>query len=235
MRPNDQRGFLHKSKFGGFLGGIAGKVVGTVPLVGGFAEDLITGFTGAPRRRSFGGRRPKLPQTFTPQFAPPITQLPIATPGSDAPCNPGESVRCCRLRNGTFSDQRQWQRECGTAGEQQGGGNGFGEAEMGQFGAGLQPSTFTTTTRACPRGAVLAVDGLCYNKRDLRNADRMWPRGTRPLLTGGEMRCIRIASGASKKLQRKQKQLIAMGMLPKPSRRTQRALPSGHHAHVAHD
>jgi len=112
----------------------------------------------------------------------------------------------------------------------------FGTAELGRFGAGLNPAVITTATRKCPRGAVLGLDGLCYNKSSLKNSDRMWPMGTRPLLTGGEMRCIRIASSAANKLRRKEKQLRSMGMLPAlPKARRAKALAPGHHAHVAHN
>lgn len=114
--------------------------------------------------------------------------------------------------------------------------NGFGNAVMGQFGAALEPEQFQTLTRRCPRGAVLGLDGLCYNRRDLRNTERMWPRGTAPLLTGGDMRCIRIAARAGTKLTRKTKQLRAMGMMPAlPKPRKAKALPPGHHAHVEHN
>jgi hypothetical protein len=111
----------------------------------------------------------------------------------------------------------------------------FGEAVMGQFGAALEPGIRPGETRVCPRGTVLGTDGLCYNRRDIKNSERWWPRGRRPLLTGGDMRCISIASDAAKRLQRKQKQLQDMGMLKKPAVRRAKALPSGHHAHVQHD
>ena len=104
---------------------------------------------------------------------------------------------------------------------------------------GFAPDVREQFYRDCGPGAVLAKDGLCYNRRDLRNNERKWPRGRRPLLTGGEMRAISTASSAAKKLQRKQKQLQSMGMLPKPQRRAAKAEPkllaAGHHAHVAHD
>ena len=106
---------------------------------------------------------------------------------------------------------------------------------MGRFGAGIEPEVFMTDTRRCPRGAVLAVDGLCYSRRDLRNSDRFWPKGRRPLLTGGEMRAISTASSAAKKLQRKEKQLQSLGLLKKPASRRARApqLP-GHRAELTH-
>ena len=82
----------------------------------------------------------------------------------------------------------------------------------------------------------MGTDGLCYNKRDISNKERFWPRGRRPLLTGGEMRCISIASSAAKKLQRKQKQLRELGLLKAPpTRRPKKQLAAGHHAHVSHD
>jgi len=231
-KPGDTRGFVHKKIFKAAKG-LASGLVGGIPVVGPVAQQIGRGvgiFPGGPPmpvslapRRGFGG---------IPEGAQGIV-LPPNVPGEGSGCRPRESVRCCNLRNGSIADQAEWQRTCGTSGEAQ---PQFGGAEMGQFGAGLQPATFQTTTRVCPRGAVLGMDGLCYNKRDIRNSERMWPRGTRPLLTGGEMRCIRIASSASNKLRRKQKQLEKMGMLPKPTRRAApRAIAPGHHVHAAHD
>ncbi len=100
-----------------------------------------------------------------------------------------------------------------------------GDAVMGRFGAGFEPELLSTTTRRCGRGAALGLDGICYNRRDLRNSERFWPRGRRPLLTGGEMRCISVASAAAKKLQKKQKQLTELGLLKRPPSRSRRAEP----------
>lgn len=108
----------------------------------------------------------------------------------------------------------------------------YGEAVMGQFGAGMIPATFEGVTRRCPRGAVLATDGLCYNTRDLSNKNREWPRGRRPLLTGGEMRAISIASAAAAKFERTQKRLQRMGMIKTPRRIAARRQPVAHRAHA---
>lgn len=108
----------------------------------------------------------------------------------------------------------------------------FGEAVNGQFGVALVPATCQQTTHRCPSGAVLGRDGLCYNKSQISNKERLWPQGRRPLLTGGEMRAISTAASAAKKLQRKQKQLISMGMLPSASRG--RRVPAGHKAKLSH-
>lgn len=96
------------------------------------------------------------------------------------------------------------------------GARDFGEAVMGRYGAGLVPATRVTETAVCPRGAVLGNDGICYNRTQIKNGDRMWPRGRRPLLTGGEMRAISIATRAAGKVKRNNKRLMALGLLPKP-------------------
>ena len=106
-----------------------------------------------------------------------------------------------------------------------------GLATLGRFGAAVEPTFRSSTIRDCPRGMVLAVDSLCYSRRDVRNSERFWPRGRRPLLTGGEMRAISTAASAAKKLQRKQKDLMKLGLLPKATAR--RRAPSGVPGHKA--
>lgn len=92
-------------------------------------------------------------------------------------------------------------------------------AVMGQFGAGLPPMAESITRLDCVPGMVLGKDNICYNKSQLRNADRKWPKGRAPLLTGGERNAITTAARASRKIQTTTKQLQRLGMLPKPSRR----------------
>lgn len=92
----------------------------------------------------------------------------------------------------------------------------FGEAVIGAFGIpALVPQQVGTIERKdgsvgpilrCPTGAVLATDNLCYTKgtRGLAQ-NRKWRPGTRPFLTGGDVRCLRRAnslrsSKGSKKL-----------------------------------
>lgn len=100
----------------------------------------------------------------------------------------------------------------------------FGEAVMGRYGAGLEPAGVQSVVFRCPKGMVLGDDNICYDK-PLANAKRKWPRGRRPLLTGGEMRAISTAASAAGKLEKKQKQLQRLGMLKKPSRPRPKALP----------
>lgn len=90
-----------------------------------------------------------------------------------------------------------------------------GEAVMGQWGAALMPQVVGTVERndgsqgpllRCLRGMVLGTDSLCYNK-PFANTKRKWPRGTRPFLTGGDVKCLRTTnrlrkSKSSKKLLR---------------------------------
>jgi len=227
-RPGDRRNFVHKRIFGA-IGGAAGAL-----LSGG---NPITGAIGGFGR----GGRSSAP-------APPIRGRPIRPTRVEealglvgnqlfsASCEPG----FFRDRNGICQPLLTPKVPGIVAGIQRlvpGGETGFqefGAAVMGQFGAALEPGIRTMDTRVCPRGTVLGVDGLCYNHRDIKNSERAWPRGRRPLLTGGDMRCISVAASAAKKLERKTKQLQSLGMMKKPAPR-RRALPSGHHAHVAHD
>ena len=109
-----------------------------------------------------------------------------------------------------------------------------GAATLGRFGAAVEPTFRSSTIRDCPRGMVLAVDSLCYSRRDVRNSERFWPRGRRPLLTGGEMRAISTAASAARKLQRKQKDLQELGLLPKPTARRRKGAVRGHKATLTH-
>jgi len=110
-----------------------------------------------------------------------------------------------------------------------------GSATLGRFGAAVEPTFRSSTIRDCPRGMVLAVDSLCYSRRDVRNSERFWPRGRRPLLTGGEMRAISTAASAAKKLQRKQKDLMKLGLLPKATARRAPSRVPGHKATLEHN
>ena len=166
-----------------------------------------------------------------PTIVPPGLKFPLSIVNGGAPCPPGtpgcppcEDPRLVPdPRGGGFCVfPRSGQGiALGLAGD-------FGEAVMGRFGAALQPAVRQSQTLLCPRGSVLGLDDLCYNRRDLKNTERKWPKGRAPLLTGGEMRAISIASRAAGKLTRKQKQLRKMGMLPPlPSARRTKRLMTG--------
>lgn len=223
-------GFLTGGPAGAIAGGVGSAVIGGLPSPG-------RGFTGQP------GQNPTVPGRCPTGFRlgsrgtcePVYTTMPVTGPpqfggppgGGQGGCPPGtvwdpQGGFCASPKSPVGKKHLADQ---------------FGEAVMGRYGAALQPGTRTTSTAVCPRGTVLGKDGLCYNKRDLKKDERMWPPGTKPLLTGGDVRAIRIASRAAGKLERKTKQLQKMGMLKKPTRAAPRrkALPAGHHSHVHHD
>jgi len=103
-----------------------------------------------------------------------------------------------------------------------------GEAIMGQYGAALVPGSMIVDRAVCLRGMQLGNDGLCYNKSQISNKQRMWPAGRKPLLTGGDMRAISTAARAGRRLDGATKRLRSMGMmkaLPAPRKKaTGRAL-----------
>jgi len=230
-RPGDVRNFIHKKIFGGLKGVVGGFLSGG-PLgalsggVGGFlgGGSTVPQQTGCPPGfLATGAGCVPIPRTGGPVALPPPRRL-------------GGGLRITGpvvQQDGQFPPptprQREFRDELGMAADP-----AAGVPVMGRFGAGFEPSVIMTDTRRCGRGAVLGVDGICYNRRDLRNNERFWPRGRRPLLTGGEMRAISTASSAAKKLQRKQKQLESLGLLKKAAPRSRRATPAGHTASLAH-
>jgi len=223
-RPNDRRGFIHKRLLGGFKGlltggplgaasgflkkparnvvprtttarptaaGQEGKALGKALKFGG--EEL---FTTTTRPSSFGGggRGGPCPPGTVPD--------PKGRGFCIAPCSPvGRSAGLCDEPTTT------------TAGRN--GRFPAGDAVMGQFGAALEPSVMMVERRVCRPGMQLGMDGLCYNKGAITNKQREWPRGRRPLLTGGDMRAIGVAARAGAKLDRTTKRLRGLGMMKK--------------------
>lgn len=101
---------------------------------------------------------------------------------------------------------------------------GVGEARMGRYGAALEPGFMAINKRVCLPGMVLGKDFLCYNKGAISNKERLWPKGTAPLLTGGEMAAIRKAHTAKGKVARAAKRLGITA--------TKRRAPVRRHAHA---
>jgi len=96
----------------------------------------------------------------------------------------------------------------------------------GVYGAGFIPGTRLVDVAQCGKKQVLGDDGICYSKTQISNKQRMWPKGRRPLLTGGDMRAISIASRAGKRMDSATTRLRKLGMMkaaPKP-----RAAPKPH-------
>ena len=118
-----------------------------------------------------------------------------------------------------------------------GGGTGttrdFGGAVMGRYGAAEVPGQAMIRRLDCRPGMILGDDDLCYNRSQIKNSERQWPRGRRPLLTGGDMRAISVAARAGARLERTTKRLQKIGLMKKPSK-PQRRITSGsteHHHH----
>ena len=231
-RPGDARGFLHKSFIGRAVGGVVKRFVGATPV--GQAVQFATSLVRPPAR-------PVAPRTTTarPSLAgaqgkelgrelkyggngSPALGVSSLSPGTE--CRPGTirdrfTGKCLVPKAGLPA---RFQRFF------EGGATGFqedrerapvGDAVMGQYGAALEPGTMVVERSVCLPGMQLAKDGLCYNKGAITNSQRMWPRGRRPLLTGGDMRAIGIAARAGNKLDRTTKRLRSLGMmkaLPKP-------------------
>ena len=106
------------------------------------------------------------------------------------------------------------------AGTDVGPGEG-GDAVMGRFGAAYFPGSMMIDRAVCLPGDVVGTDGLCYPRRSIKNSDRQWPRGRRPLLTGGDMRAISIAHRAGARMTRAAGRLQDMGIIKKPIVRKQ--------------
>ena len=256
FRPGDERGFLHKkllglvSKVSGFVplpgAQIVSRVTGALarpkarptisrtltarPSVEGFqgqefGRQLKFGGDGEPAPfRAFGGRAFASRTAFAPGITcPPPARINPATGRCEAP-TPGIRGRIERFLPGgrTGFAEAPDGRPAAFTGP-------VGDAVMGQFGAALVPGTMVVERSVCLPGMQLAKDGLCYNKGAITNSQRLWPRGRRPLLTGGDMRAIGVAARAGAKLDRTTKRLRSLGMM--------KALPSGRkraapHAHA---
>jgi len=104
----------------------------------------------------------------------------------------------------------------------------IGDTVMGQYGAGEVPGNHVINRAVCRRGMVLGSDGVCYNRSQISNKERAWPRGRRPLLTGGDMRAISTAARAGKRLEGATKRLQKIGLMKKPASR--RSIAARHHA-----
>jgi len=206
LRPNDERGFVHKK----ILGGI-GAIAGILPIPG-------AGLVGAIARRLAGGGQRKV------SFVPSNGLIQTLTPGDTRqPCGPGQVMvlgQCIGLQGGNGDrDQRcpagtVWDPElrfCVSPESPFGAGRVGGDVMMGRFGPAVAPMEELRSVAQCPTGMALGKDGLCYDH--IANRDRKYPRGRRPLLTGGEMRCISRASTAAKRLDRTNARLRGLGLM----------------------
>ena len=250
IQPNrsDARGFVHKRIGGAIVGGVKGFVRGGPTgviggAVGGFVGGGAPAATGCPpgfNPTPGGGCVPavaKVPglrgfaQRVIPGGATGFeTTLPVLSPFQQRIARE-QAARVARGQPALITEGGTRVIDPMAGASPQIGG---GLATLGRFGAAVEPTVRMQDIRECPRGMVLAVDSLCYSRRDVRNSERFWPRGRRPLLTGGEMRAISTAASAARKLQRKQKDLMELGLLPKPTARRKKTMVTGHKTTLSH-
>ena len=230
-RPSDERRFIHKKLLGGFS-----KIAGILPIPAPVAS-LVGGLAG----RFAGTARPTVPRTRTARVtafsqeekeAGARLKFPGFGGGGGGLIGIGRSVG----RGGTRSGGRtpcDFPMEIAPDGscreptvDRFGRPLGVGEAVMGRYGAALEPGSRMIDRAICLRGMQLGNDGLCYNKGQITNKQRMWPAGRKPLLTGGDMRAISTAARAGRRMDLATKRLQKLGMMKKPAAR--RAGPHKH-------
>jgi len=202
-RPNDERRFVHKK-----LLGLATRTIKTFVPGASTAFGIGEAALGVIRG---GGRR-----------TPPRTGVARITPRSIDQRNAGAELKFggegisfagggpCDFPRVTDSAGRCRMPTSGATGGPQ---FDVGEAVMGRYGAALEPGSMIVDRAVCLRGMQLADDGLCYNKSQITNKQRMWPAGRRPLLSGGDMRAIGIAARAGRRLEGATKRLRRLGMM----------------------
>jgi len=235
----NEGGFLHKSFIGRAVGGaVKGFITGgpTGALAGGIRS--LTGGT------TITTARPTVPRTTTAR----VTQTSIGQRqfGSRVKFGEGEPGGGLQLPGQEFivqptrvhpQDQgpclppliRGPEGRCIAPTSPLGARVLVGEATMGRYGAALIPGSQIVDRATCLRGMQLGNDGLCYNKGQITNKQRMWPAGAKPLLTGGEMNAIRTAATARGRVARAAGRL---GIVAKAPRR--RRTPAGHKAKLVH-
>ena len=226
-RLGDERGFLHKKIFGGIS-----RLAGVASGLGIPGAGIVSGITG----RFAGGapRRPPSPviQTFPSTFGPvpSATTIPGIPLSSRAPRRFG-SGRSGLLPVGGLPDcppplRRNDQGLCVSTRSPFGAQEFGGDVIAGQYGAGYIAGSRIVDVAKCPRGTVLGKDGVCY--ANLANKNRLYPRGRRPLLTGGDMRAISRARTAGNRLANAKSDLLAIGMLKAagPRKRRKKTVPT---------
>ncbi|MEE8492521.1 MAG: hypothetical protein V3S25_00640 [Nitrospirales bacterium] len=195
--PNDVRHFVHKRIVGAIVGGITGG--GPIGAIGGFLRP--TGRSGGQPTAPTSGRQVDFVE-FHPRSGKQHTHF-----VGEQPCKPPRRLDVdgqCRFP--------------GSPADISVGGGMAGNAVMGRFGAALSPMTDSRITRECLPGMVLGKDNLCYNKRDIRNSERKWPKGRRPLGTPGEMAALAKAASFGRRMETTVKRMQKIGVLKKPSR-----------------
>lgn len=235
--PNERRNFVHK-RIGNAVKGFVSSGFNPLGAVGGFIGRTSNGAVFQPPSRrvrslpfvarsaatTIGVARRAVRAAGRAIQTQPITGFQI---GGSGGC-PGRLIRDPRT-GGCISFTAA--PSAVTAGPRAGPDRFMGGAVvMGQFGAGEEPLVQMIDKRICRPGMVLGRDLVCYNRSQLTNKERRWPRGRRPLLTGGDMRAISVAARAAGRLTRTTKRLQKIGLMKKATRPARKAIaPVSHH------
>lgn len=231
--PNDRRGFVHKRILGAAKSFVTS---GFNPISAATTFLTQSGVSKIPVRRPVSRTLVARPSTFSAQEKetgrmvkfPDFTMGPAPGPrapfrsraitrrtGCVFPTRPDPVTGECKVFLGDRPGRDTRPLPIGP-------GVATGGAVMGRYGAALEPGSRIIDRAVCLRGMQLGDDGLCYNRGSIKNSERMWPRGRRPLLTGGEMRAISIASRAAGRLTRTAVRLQEIGLIKKPVARKPR-------------
>ena len=254
-KPGDERGFVHKRILGGIKGFVAG---GFNPLAGvkGFLTPPPRSRRPPPMLLPPVSTQPALSFKFPESAAAPLglatgitrtarefKQCMAAAGGNILLCL-AEQARMLEAqgKNGGVGGgaavcdpplvRNPATGNCIFPGSPRGAAVFGGEAIMGQYGAGMVAGSQIVDRATCGRGMQLGNDGVCYNKSQISNKQRMWPAGRKPLLSGGDVRAISIAARAGRRMELATKRLQKMGMMKKPTRRG--GVPAGHRAKLVH-
>jgi len=230
--PNEERHFVHRRIIGGITGLIGGGAPGAIAgfLTGGGGGSGVSAGTlerertnaqllaaGLPLKggESLGTYLAGIPENLQ------ILAMNILGIGGGDNGVPGGECEPPLVFNGRF---------CEFPGSPAGG---MGELRKGRYGPAEEPFFETRNVRSCLAGFILGDDKLCYKKGTITNKQRLWPKGTAPLLTGGEMSAIRKAARAAAKFERVGKRLRGMGLVA-PPRQKRKKTPAGHVATLTH-
>lgn len=208
-RPGDARGFFHKELLG-FGAKVAG-IGAAIGIPGAGTVSRIAGALAGTARITPTSKLEKKQGSAAKGFR---TLGPFR--GDGGPC---DDPRLVRAPDGHCVSPGSGHARSHGVGDVPGVGVPVGDAVMGRYGAALTPGSLIIDRAVCLRGMQLGDDGLCYNKSQISNKQRMWPAGRKPLLSGGDMRAISIAARAGRRLEGATKRLQRLGMMKKPSPR----------------
>jgi hypothetical protein len=186
--------YIHRSRFGRTVGGfVTGGVSGAIGglLSGG-------GGNGRTRKAEIAVSRQRTapsPRSLTQGIMPSQFSVGIPSPGGFCipPARRDPRTGKCKIFIGDVSGPDQAPT-----------GNGtdmvvFQDAVTGAFGMpAIRPVNELRNHLTCPKSMVLGEDNLCYPRAVLRRDSRFrkWKPGTRPVLTGGEVKAISTARRA---------------------------------------